>query len=150
MECGNRAPAGLCATQAPAGRRQAQSFLPNMGLLPSERTEMNFSGSWMCYCPPLACILRKLAPFQLCQVHGCPREKVPWWCVFDNFPTFAALLFKQRCWGFPGSPEVRTQPFLCRDLGLIPGWGTKIPQTMWHSKKTNKKYPTEILTGSSV
>ena len=29
---------------------------------------------------------------------------------------------------------VRTQCFPCQDLGSIPGWGTKIPQVMWHSQ----------------
>ena len=26
-----------------------------------------------------------------------------------------------------------------RGTGSIPGWGTKIPQTMWHGQKKNKK-----------
>ena len=27
------------------------------------------------------------------------------------------------------------------DLGLIPGWGTKIPQDMWRGQKKKKKFP---------
>ena len=28
---------------------------------------------------------------------------------------------------FPGGPMVKTLPFSARGTGLIPGWGTKIP-----------------------
>ena len=31
---------------------------------------------------------------------------------------------------FPGDPVVKNLPFNAGPLGLIPGWGTKIPHTM--------------------
>ena len=30
-------------------------------------------------------------------------------------------------WDFPGGPVVKNLPCNARDVGLIPGWGTKIP-----------------------
>ena len=42
-------------------------------------------------------------------------------------------------WDFPGDPLVKTICFQYRGLGSIPGWGTKIPDTMEHSRKTNKQ-----------
>ena len=30
---------------------------------------------------------------------------------------------------------VRSRRFHCWGLGLIPGWGTKIPQAMWHGQR---------------
>ena len=32
-----------------------------------------------------------------------------------------------RHWDFPGGPVVKTWPFKVGGLGLIPGWGGKIP-----------------------
>ena len=40
---------------------------------------------------------------------------------------------------FHGSPVVRIQHFDCRDPGLIPGQGTKIPQAMWHGQNKQIK-----------
>lgn len=34
--------------------------------------------------------------------------------------------------GVPGVPVVRALCFYCRGHGFNPGWGMKIPQTMWH------------------
>ena len=33
---------------------------------------------------------------------------------------------------------LRHQAFTARGPGLIPGWGTKIPQALWHGLKENK------------
>ena len=30
--------------------------------------------------------------------------------------------------------------FTDEDLGLIPGWGTKIPQAVWNNQKKKKKW----------
>ena len=35
---------------------------------------------------------------------------------------------KTLCRDFPGGPEVKNPPCNGRDVGLIPGWGIKIPQ----------------------
>ena len=48
-------------------------------------------------------------------------------------------LNKTNNWEFPGSPVVRTPHFHCQGWGLIPGWGTKIPQIAWHGQKKKKK-----------
>ena len=42
-------------------------------------------------------------------------------------------------WDFPGDPLVKAPSFQCRGSGLIPGWGTKIPDTVGHSQKKKKK-----------
>ena len=49
------------------------------------------------------------------------------------------LCFKPWNREFPGSPVVRTRCFHCCDSGSIPGWGIKIPQTMWQGQKKKKK-----------
>ena len=42
--------------------------------------------------------------------------------------------------GLPtGCPVVKTLPFHCRGLGLIPGRGKKFPQAVWTKKKKKKK-----------
>ena len=46
--------------------------------------------------------------------------------------------FKHQPWDFPGGPVVSTQHFHCCGSGLIPGQGTKIPQTMRHGQKTKQ------------
>ena len=44
---------------------------------------------------------------------------------------------KNGIWGFPAGIVYRIWQFCC-DLGLIPGWGTEIPQTAaWPERKTN-------------
>ena len=40
---------------------------------------------------------------------------------------------------FPCGPAVRTWHFHCRGPGSVSGWGTKIPQARWYSKKKFKK-----------
>ena len=47
---------------------------------------------------------------------------------------------------FPSGPVVKTLPFPCRGVGLIPGWGTKIP----HVAKKTKNYYERITTLSLV
>ena len=41
-------------------------------------------------------------------------------------------------WEFSGGPVARTQPFHCRGLSSIPGWGTEIPQAAQCGQKINK------------
>ena len=33
-------------------------------------------------------------------------------------------------WDFPGGPVVKNTPSNAGDMGLIPGWGTKIPHAL--------------------
>ena len=35
---------------------------------------------------------------------------------------------------FPGGPVVKDLPSNEGDVGSSPGWGTKIPQAMWHGQ----------------
>ena len=48
--------------------------------------------------------------------------------------TFSSPLKTLWTWEFPGSPVVRSP--LQGGMGLIPGWGTKIPQAMQCGQKT--------------
>ena len=41
--------------------------------------------------------------------------------------------------GLPYGPAVKTPSFQCRDVGSIPGQGTKIPHATWGAKKLKKK-----------
>ena len=45
-------------------------------------------------------------------------------------------------WGFYGSPIVKTLPSNEWDVGLIPGWGAKIPHASWPQNQniTQKQY----------
>ena len=45
----------------------------------------------------------------------------------------------KRSWKFPGSPVVRALYFTAGGMGLIPGWGTKIPHAAEHGQKKKKK-----------
>ena len=36
---------------------------------------------------------------------------------------------------FPSGPVVKTPCRQCREMGLIPGYGTKIPHALWHGQK---------------
>ena len=38
------------------------------------------------------------------------------------------MLFKEDARDFPGGPVVKNLPSNAGDVGLIPGWGTKIPR----------------------
>ena len=50
--------------------------------------------------------------------------------------TSSERIFKNKCIrDFPGGPVVRTLHFHCQDLGLLPGWGTRIP----HASKYDQK-----------
>ena len=40
---------------------------------------------------------------------------------------------------FAGNPVVRTLHFYWKCMDSIPGCGTKIPQTTWHSQKKKKR-----------
>ena len=50
--------------------------------------------------------------------------------------------FKWGIWDFPGTPVVKTSSSIAGGVGLIPGWGAKIPHASW--PKT-KKYKTEAI-----
>ena len=39
---------------------------------------------------------------------------------------------------FPGGSDGKEYTCNAGDLGLIPGWGTKIPHAVWCSHKLNK------------
>ena len=41
-----------------------------------------------------------------------------------------------KIWDFPGGPVVRT--LHCRDMGLIPGWGTKTPYAAPHNPQNKQ------------
>ena len=38
------------------------------------------------------------------------------------------ILLKKNCWDFPGGPVLVNPPCCAGDMGLIHGWGTKIPR----------------------
>ena len=40
---------------------------------------------------------------------------------------------------FPDGPVVKNSPSNAGDTGLVPGWGTKIPQATWYSHNNNIK-----------
>ena len=40
------------------------------------------------------------------------------------------LAQRQKLWVFPGGPVFKNPPFNTEDVGLIPGWGTRIPPAM--------------------
>ena len=46
---------------------------------------------------------------------------------------------KGKYWDFPGSPVVKTLPSNAGGMGLIPGWGAKIPHAVWCGQKLKKK-----------
>ena len=47
---------------------------------------------------------------------------------------------------FPGSPGVKTPHFHCRDTGLIPGQGAKIPcHGVWPKQTEVLKYLTQLF-----
>ena len=47
-------------------------------------------------------------------------------------------------WEFPGSLVVRILCFHCRGLGLIPGWGTEIPQAVQCGQRKKKNAAVNI------
>ena len=51
----------------------------------------------------------------------------------------AALQSREDGGGLPGGPVVRTRHSHCRIPGLIPGWGTKIPQATRCGQKKKKR-----------
>ena len=51
---------------------------------------------------------------------------------------------------FPGGPVVRTCISTAMDLGLIPGWETKIPQTACYSQKKIKVCGHDFLKKGSM
>ena len=47
-------------------------------------------------------------------------------------------------WDFPGGPVVNNPPCNARDVGLIPGQGTKIPHTMELSLRASTTKPASL------
>ena len=45
-------------------------------------------------------------------------------------------------WDFPGGPVVKTSPSNAKNMGSIPGWGTKIPTCL---VAIRPKYKTEAV-----
>ena len=41
---------------------------------------------------------------------------------------------------FPGSPMVKIWSYHYKDLGWVPGWGTKIPQAAQQGRKKERKH----------
>ena len=52
---------------------------------------------------------------------------------------FPEWVFKLESRNFPVSPVVKTPRPNAEGIGLIPGWGTKIPHAAWLTKKKKKK-----------
>ena len=62
--------------------------------------------------------------------------------------TWSELLFsKNRMWGFPGGPVVKTSLSGVGDAGSVPGRGAKIPHA-WQPKKQTKTR-SNIVTNST-
>ena len=51
---------------------------------------------------------------------------------------------------FPGAPVVRTLPFHCWGLGLIPGRGTKILQDVWDGQTKQQQQQQRMLITSDL
>ena len=49
------------------------------------------------------------------------------------------MYLKKKCRDFPGSPMVKTLPSNAGGVGLIPGWGAKIPQASLPRKQNIKQ-----------
>ena len=47
-------------------------------------------------------------------------------------------LMKIKAWDFSGGPVVKTSPSNASGVGLIPGWGVKIPLNSWPKKLRHK------------
>jgi len=61
--------------------------------------------------------------------------------------TFRIIAFQESHRGFPGGPVVKNPPCSAGAVGLIPGWGTKIPHA---TKPLNLSVATVEPTCSSV
>ena len=57
------------------------------------------------------------------------------------------ITMKSYLWDFPGGLVVQTQAFIDTGLGLVPGWRTKILQTVQHIQ--NKQKP-EVISVSEL
>jgi len=67
--------------------------------------------------------LYHLITLNLCfQLTGCWRSSQD--ALNNNHQSFHK---NQMPWDFPGGPVVKNPPCNAGDMGLIPGWGTKIP-----------------------
>ena len=84
----------------------------------------------------LVLIIGTASPFLLLMSSCCNYMSLPGWRVKDG-NGFHLLL--RQFWGFPGSPVVKTSPSTAGRMGLIPGWGTKMPHTMSRKQTTTTK-----------
>ena len=48
--------------------------------------------------------------------------------------------------GFPGSPVVKALAFNASGVGLITGWGAKIPHALWPKKQNRAETTNSIQT----
>ena len=51
---------------------------------------------------------------------------------------------------FPGGPVVKTSPFNARGMGLVPGWGTKIPNALCLENQNRRQYSKANLQSNIV
>ena len=58
-----------------------------------------------------------------------------WELVTKKDQTFETWNFQD----FPRGPVVKKPHFRCRNVGSVPGWGTKIPYTAWPKKRKKKE-----------
>ena len=72
-------------------------------------------------------------------------------CVSISFlvlylPHQARLVLLKKCWDVPGGPVAKNLPSNAGDVGLIPGWGTKIARTTGQlSPSATTREPTPLL-----
>ena len=67
----------------------------------------------------------------------------------SHSPNFSCPLFfvKIQSRDFPSGPAVKTLPSIAEDMGLIPGWGPKIPHALGpkHQNKKQKQYSNKFI-----
>ena len=63
------------------------------------------------------------------------------WGDFVNnyFKIWVAEYFRREFGDFSGVPMVKLYALNAGGVGSIPGWGTKIPNDLWHSQKKKKE-----------
>ena len=64
------------------------------------------------------------------------------WGREDSKRTLVLLLKMCNVWRLPWCPVVETLPFSAGSVGLILGWGAKIPHALWPRKP---KHQTEAI-----
>ena len=64
------------------------------------------------------------------------------WPLYAGLPQGEELK-RNGNWDFPGGPAVKNPPWNARDMGSVPGWGSKIPHaTEQPSLSATTKDPT--------